>query len=81
VNKFCTIVTDDESWFTHEYQHSAKWSAHRAEGLERPKQQISIKKFMLSSVFWALAPLLNDYSVFKTGIDKNWYMFDQTSCC
>jgi hypothetical protein len=46
-NKFRTIVTSDESWFTLEYQHSAKWSIHREEVPERARQQIGTKKLML----------------------------------
>jgi hypothetical protein len=34
-NKFRTIVMSDESWFTLESQHSAKWSIHREESPER----------------------------------------------
>jgi hypothetical protein len=37
-NKFHTNVTVDESWFTFEYQHSAKWSVHREEAPERARQ-------------------------------------------
>jgi hypothetical protein len=53
VNKFHTIVMGDESWFTLEYQHSAKWSVHREEGPERARQQISTTKFILT-VIWGV---------------------------
>jgi hypothetical protein len=52
-NKFCTIVKGDESWFTFEYQYSAKWSVYREEVPERARQQIGTKKFMLS-VIWGV---------------------------
>jgi hypothetical protein len=47
VNKFCTIVIGDESWFILEYQHSAKWSVDREEASEIARQQIGAKRFML----------------------------------
>jgi histone-lysine N-methyltransferase SETMAR len=47
-NKFCTIVIGDESWFTLEYQNSAKWSVHREEAPEMVRQQIGAKRFMFT---------------------------------
>jgi hypothetical protein len=48
--KFHTIVTGDESWFTLEYQNSAKWSVRREEAPERARQQIGTKKFILTVI-------------------------------
>jgi hypothetical protein len=49
-NKFCTIVTGDESWFTFEYQHSAKWSIYHEEVPEMERQQIGTREFMLTVI-------------------------------
>jgi hypothetical protein len=34
-NKFCNILTVDESWFMLEYQHAVKWSFSREDVSER----------------------------------------------
>jgi hypothetical protein len=74
VNKFCTIVTGDESWFTLEYQYSAKWSVHCEEVPERARQQIGIQKFMLT-VIWRVAGFhFVDLMIFQRSFDSQYFV-------
>jgi hypothetical protein len=49
-SNFHTIVTGDESWFTFELQHSAKWSTSREDVPQRVRQQIGMPKFTLTVI-------------------------------
>jgi hypothetical protein len=46
-NNFHNLVTEDESWFTLEFQHSAKWSVSQDDVPQKVRQQIDTMKFML----------------------------------
>jgi histone-lysine N-methyltransferase SETMAR len=52
-NNFQRCVTEDESWFTLEFHHSAKWSVSQGDVPQKAKQQIGTQKFMLS-VIWGI---------------------------
>jgi hypothetical protein len=52
-SKLHDILTGDESWFTVEYQHSAKWSVFRENVPSRVRQDIGTKRFMLA-VIWGV---------------------------
>jgi hypothetical protein len=52
-NRFRRCITGDGSWFTLEFQHSAKWSMSRDEVSQRVKQTIGTGEFMLT-VLWGL---------------------------
>jgi hypothetical protein len=45
---FRDLVTGNESWFTLEFQHSAKWSVSRDNVPQKVRQQIHTMKFMLT---------------------------------
>jgi hypothetical protein len=47
-NNFRNLVAGDESWFTLEFQRSAKWSVSRDDVLQKVRQQIDTMKFMLT---------------------------------
>jgi hypothetical protein len=47
-NNLRDLVTGGESWFTLEFQHSAKWSVSRDEMPQKVRQQIDTMKFMLT---------------------------------
>jgi hypothetical protein len=49
-SKFRSIVTGDESWFTLEFQHSAKWGLSRDEVPEKVRQTIGTKQVMLTVI-------------------------------
>jgi hypothetical protein len=51
--KFRNIVTGDESWFTLECQHSAKWTVSRDDVPEKVRQAIGTSKVMLT-VIWGV---------------------------
>jgi hypothetical protein len=50
-HRFRNILTGDESWFTLQYQHSAKWSVSREELPETARQQIGTENFWLTVIF------------------------------
>jgi hypothetical protein len=52
-NKFRRFVTRDESWFTSEFHHSAKWSMSQDDVPQKVKQQIGTQEFMLT-VIWGM---------------------------
>jgi hypothetical protein len=52
-NKLEKFVTGDESWFTLEYHHSAKWNVSRDHVPQKVKQQLGLQKFMLA-VIWGI---------------------------
>jgi hypothetical protein len=50
-SNFRNIVTGNESWFTFEFQQSAKWSTSREDVPQRVRQQIVTRKVM-PTVIW-----------------------------
>jgi hypothetical protein len=51
--KFRNLMTRDESWFTVQFQHSAKWVVSRDDVPQKVRQLIDISKFVLA-VRWGV---------------------------
>jgi chemotaxis methyl-accepting protein methylase len=44
-NKFCNILTGNESWFMFNYEHAVKWILSREDVSERVRQQVGTKNY------------------------------------
>jgi hypothetical protein len=50
---FRHIITDDESWFSFEYQHASQWSVSRDEVPQKVDPAIGTAMFVLTAI-WGL---------------------------
>jgi hypothetical protein len=69
-----TIVTGDESWFTFELQHSAKWSTSSEDVPQTVKQEIGIRKFMLTVIWGVDGFHIVDLITSQRSFDSQYFM-------
>jgi hypothetical protein len=75
-NNFSIIVTGDESWFTFDYPHSAKWTIHREEAPERARQQIDTRQIMFIIILGVGGFPVIDLMTSQRSFDSQYFMND-----